>query len=480
MAVRRDVLQLVGPFDERLDAGTPTRSGGDHEMFARLLARGYRLVYEPAAVSWHRHRRTWAELRDTLAGYGTGVYAMWTGRVIESGELAVLKQAVRWLFAVQLPQLAGRWPGTRTPCRGSPRGGARRLRQGTIRLVRIRARQQRATPAMSATGPFATVVIPTHNRAASARATLGALAAQDCADAFEVVVVPNGCTDDTVERLRAIQPPLSGCAWREIDTPSASLARNTGADHARAPLVIFLDDDIAPAPSFVSAHLAAHDSEPDGGGPRLRPTRRDGLSASMRLQDGARSAGDHRSRPREAMFDRMREAGHRFGYADLLGATVRWRAHDSRRWAGSTCPSAATRTRELGFRLIAAGAQFVFAEDARGTHANAPSLARACERKRQEGRADVHLAQRFASLRPLLPLERPRTMRRRLCRGLAFRLPALGDLSTRGLLATLPLLDRGGGDNHLGSARWTRSSPTGMTAAWLMPPGRGKPSSASA
>jgi GT2 family glycosyltransferase len=106
MALRRDVLQMVGPFDERLDAGTPTRSGGDHEMFARLLAHGYRLVYEPAAVSWHRHRRTWPELRDTLAGYGTGVYAMWTGRVIERGELAVLKQAARWFITVQVPQLA--------------------------------------------------------------------------------------------------------------------------------------------------------------------------------------------------------------------------------------------------------------------------------------------------------------------------------------------------------------------------------------
>ena len=106
MAIRRDVLQLVGPFDERLDAGTPTKSGGDHEMFARLLARGYRLVYEPAAVSWHRHRRSWPELRDTIAGYGTGVYAMWTGRVVESGELAVLKHAIRWFMTVQVPQLA--------------------------------------------------------------------------------------------------------------------------------------------------------------------------------------------------------------------------------------------------------------------------------------------------------------------------------------------------------------------------------------
>jgi len=106
MALRRDVLHLVGPFDERLDAGTPTRSGGDHEMFSRLLTRGYRLVYEPAAVSWHRHRRTWSELRDTIEGYGTGVYAMWTGRVIERGELAVLKQAARWFATVQVPQLA--------------------------------------------------------------------------------------------------------------------------------------------------------------------------------------------------------------------------------------------------------------------------------------------------------------------------------------------------------------------------------------
>jgi cellulose synthase/poly-beta-1,6-N-acetylglucosamine synthase-like glycosyltransferase len=35
MAIRRSALQLVGPFDEALDAGTRTRSGGDSEMFSR-------------------------------------------------------------------------------------------------------------------------------------------------------------------------------------------------------------------------------------------------------------------------------------------------------------------------------------------------------------------------------------------------------------------------------------------------------------
>jgi cellulose synthase/poly-beta-1,6-N-acetylglucosamine synthase-like glycosyltransferase len=107
MAVRRSVLQRVGEFDEALDAGTPTRSGGDHEMFGRILAAGYRIVYEPRAVSWHNHRRTWADLRATLQGYGVGVYAVWTRRLIYEHELGVLRHAFRWLCYAQLPRLWG-------------------------------------------------------------------------------------------------------------------------------------------------------------------------------------------------------------------------------------------------------------------------------------------------------------------------------------------------------------------------------------
>jgi GT2 family glycosyltransferase len=105
MALRRNVVDRVGPFDEALDAGTPTRSGGDHEMFGRILAAGYRIVYEPQAVSWHRHRRTWEELREALHGYGTGVYAIWTRRLLYEHEIRVLRHAARWLYHGQLPQL---------------------------------------------------------------------------------------------------------------------------------------------------------------------------------------------------------------------------------------------------------------------------------------------------------------------------------------------------------------------------------------
>ena len=105
MAVRRLVADELGGFDEALDAGTASRSGGDHEMFGRMLAAGHRIVYEPGAVSWHRHRRSWEELRDTLYGYGVGVYAMWTRRLLFDGEPGVLRHAARWLGRAQIPSL---------------------------------------------------------------------------------------------------------------------------------------------------------------------------------------------------------------------------------------------------------------------------------------------------------------------------------------------------------------------------------------
>jgi len=107
MALRRTVMEQVGLFDEALDGGTPTLSGGDTEMFSRILASGYRIVYAPAALNWHRHRRTWDELRRVLYGYGVGVYAVWTKQLLFEGELTVPKLALGWFWGSQLPALLG-------------------------------------------------------------------------------------------------------------------------------------------------------------------------------------------------------------------------------------------------------------------------------------------------------------------------------------------------------------------------------------
>jgi glycosyltransferase involved in cell wall biosynthesis len=95
MAVHKEIVCRVGPFDEALDAGTATLSGGDNEMFSRILARGFRIVYEPEALNWHRHRREWSELRRQFYGYGVGGFAAWTRSLLD-GELGVLTKASSW------------------------------------------------------------------------------------------------------------------------------------------------------------------------------------------------------------------------------------------------------------------------------------------------------------------------------------------------------------------------------------------------
>jgi GT2 family glycosyltransferase len=96
MAIRRSALAHIGLFDEALDGGTATRSGGDHEFFYRTMARGYRIVYEPAALVWHRHRRDWDALRDTLYSYGVGLFAWWTHTLLVENELPSLAIGFSW------------------------------------------------------------------------------------------------------------------------------------------------------------------------------------------------------------------------------------------------------------------------------------------------------------------------------------------------------------------------------------------------
>jgi GT2 family glycosyltransferase len=62
----------IGLFDEALGAGTPAPVGEDTYLFYRVLAAGFRVVYEPAAVVWHRHRREMSELRAQIFGYSAG------------------------------------------------------------------------------------------------------------------------------------------------------------------------------------------------------------------------------------------------------------------------------------------------------------------------------------------------------------------------------------------------------------------------
>jgi GT2 family glycosyltransferase len=98
MAFRRSVLRDLGGFDVRLDGGTRTRSGGDTDMFARLLDSGQRIYYNPAAWVWHRHRRTHDEMRRSVFGYSAGTFSVLSKRLWEQRDLGAAITAVRWFL----------------------------------------------------------------------------------------------------------------------------------------------------------------------------------------------------------------------------------------------------------------------------------------------------------------------------------------------------------------------------------------------
>jgi O-antigen biosynthesis protein len=73
MAFRKILFSHIGAFDPALDVGTVTCGGGDIDMFFRVIQEGYILVYEPAALVHHRHRRDYAGLRKQIEGNGLGL-----------------------------------------------------------------------------------------------------------------------------------------------------------------------------------------------------------------------------------------------------------------------------------------------------------------------------------------------------------------------------------------------------------------------
>lgn len=83
MAFRTDVLRSLGGFDPALGAGAPGFGGDDLAAFFDVLAAGHRLVYEPAAVAYHEHRREYDALRAQAYGYGAGLTAYLTKLVVD-------------------------------------------------------------------------------------------------------------------------------------------------------------------------------------------------------------------------------------------------------------------------------------------------------------------------------------------------------------------------------------------------------------
>ncbi len=106
---------------------------------------------------------------------------------------------------------------------------------------------------------FVSVIVPTYNRRSILEKCLPAIAHQDLGedsliDDWEVIVVDDGSTDDTIVWLTQTVVNFPRIRWFRQNHLGPAAARNLGLEKARGDTIVFIDSDLVVTPSFLAAH----------------------------------------------------------------------------------------------------------------------------------------------------------------------------------------------------------------------------------
>lgn len=104
------------------------------------------------------------------------------------------------------------------------------------------------------------VIIPAHNEASVIQATLQSLLANKIDGEMQIIVVANGCTDDTADRARAVAGPIE-----VIETPvgSKTNALNLGDRAAKFFPRAYVDADIQLSPNALQKVIDTFRNDPN-------------------------------------------------------------------------------------------------------------------------------------------------------------------------------------------------------------------------
>jgi len=107
--------------------------------------------------------------------------------------------------------------------------------------------------------PLVTVLVPAYNVGEHVDEAIETILRQDFSD-FELLVVDDGSTDDTAQRLAAVDDPR----LRVIHQENTGLvgALNTGLDHARGTYIARMDADDLMPPGRLRAQVTAMNDDP--------------------------------------------------------------------------------------------------------------------------------------------------------------------------------------------------------------------------
>lgn len=110
----------------------------------------------------------------------------------------------------------------------------------------------------------ASIIIPSKNRAALLEQVLDAILKQDYQrEQFEVIVIDNGSTDDTHAKVMSFKDQFVNLEYIYDDEPGQLTGRHHGAAVSKNAILIFIDDDIVPSPTWLEAIMNAFKNNPD-------------------------------------------------------------------------------------------------------------------------------------------------------------------------------------------------------------------------
>lgn len=106
---------------------------------------------------------------------------------------------------------------------------------------------------------FASIVMPTFNKKERLELSIESFEYQTIPpNSFELIIVDDGSSDGTEDMLKGMQRSFP-LRYIKKKNEGRSAARNLGIEAARAKLIIFCDDDLIVAPTFVEEHIKAHE-----------------------------------------------------------------------------------------------------------------------------------------------------------------------------------------------------------------------------
>jgi GT2 family glycosyltransferase len=145
MAWRAELLRDMGGFDPALN----TTGAEDISAFFDAITRGFTIVYEPAAIVFHEHRREFADLERQMYWYGIGLGAYLT-RCLLSDSSRTLTFLARAPFGVAY-LLNSRSAKNRRKSPRYPKKLTRLERRGTFRgvIAYLRGRRKVARARMT-------------------------------------------------------------------------------------------------------------------------------------------------------------------------------------------------------------------------------------------------------------------------------------------------------------------------------------------